>query len=116
MNIQTDKIKTIYKYTTDNKEYYSVGLTHKKQDGSYEMGFISCRFKKNIKLEHKTKILIKGGWIDFVVKDKKTIPFIFINEFEIVQDEQDNIQDIHTKTTYDNDKTEIKLNDNDLPW
>jgi hypothetical protein len=126
MNIQCDKPKTIYKYTTkDGKEVYSIGLAKKKQDNTWETGFITCRFKKEVKLEHKTKILIKGGWLDFYLKDKNTIPFIFVNEFEIVEKPQENIQEkeqetvnefssMNIKTEYQED--EIKLTDEDLPF
>ena len=120
MNIDCEKPKVVYKHTTDDgKEFYSLGLSKKKQDGTWETGFISCRFKKDIKLEHKTKILIKGGWLDFYVKDKTTTPFIFINEFEIV-DKQENKQEVqvpqNTKTTYDTLDSEVKLEDKDLPF
>jgi hypothetical protein len=123
MNIESDRPKIIYKYTTkDNKEMYSIRLTKQKQDKTWETGFINCRFKKNIKLENKTKILIKGGWLDFYVKDKITYPFIFVNEFEIVETpEQENTQEtvnefssMNIKTEYQED--EIKLTDEDLPF
>lgn len=122
MNIQTDKPKMIYKYTTeDGKEFYSLGLSKKKQDGTWEMGFINCRFKKDVNLDNKTKILIKNAWLDFTIKDKKTYPFIFINEFEIVQDnKQENVQEVNEfsamKTTTDYKQDEVTLTDTDLPW
>lgn len=124
MNIQTDKPKTIYKYTTkDGKEFYSLGLSKKKQDGSYENGFINCRFKKDINLENKTRILIKKGWVDFYVKDRITYPFIFINEFEIIQDDKQESKQVEqanefsamkTATEYKDD--EVTLTDADLPF
>lgn len=118
MNIQTDKPKTIYKYTTkDGKEFYSIGLSKKKQDGSYENGFINCRFKKDINLENKTKILIKGGWLDFYVKDRITYPFIFINEFEIVEQKQEEANEFSAmKTTTEYKEDEVTLTDADLPF
>ncbi len=124
MNIQTDKPKTIYKYTTkDGKEFYSLGISKKKQDGSYENGFINCRFKKDINLENKTKILIKGGWLDFYVKDRITYPFIFINEFEIIQDDKQESKQTEEvnefsamKTTTKYKEDEVTLTDEDLPF
>lgn len=121
MNIQTDKPKMVYKYITkDGKEFYSLGLSKKKQDGTYETGFITCRFKKDVKLENKTKILIKGGWLDFYLKDKITNPFIFINDFEIIQEnkpvEVNEFSVMNTKTEYQNEDSDIKLDDKDLPW
>ena len=120
MNIETDKIKTIYKYKTkDGKEFYSIGLSKKKQDGSWENGFISCRFPKDAQLENKTRILIKRGWLDFYVKDRITYPFIFVNLYEIVEDKQENSQEEtipqNAKTEYSED-SDIQLTDEDLPF
>ena len=116
MNIQSDKPKMIYKYKTkDGKEFYSIGLSKKKQDGTYENGFMSCKFKKGIKLENKTEIMIKGGWINFDIKDKKTYPFIFINEFEIVEPKQEEVNEFSAmKTTTEYKEDEVTLTDEDI--
>lgn len=118
MNIESDKPKTIYKYKTkDGKEFYSIGLSKKKQDGSYENGFISCRFKKDVQLENKTKIQIKSAWLDFYVKERITNPYIFINEFEILEEnKQEPVEDLHTTTVYEDEKSDIELTDADLPF
>lgn len=34
----------------------------------------------------KTKIKIKEAWLDFYKADKKTVPYIFINKFEMASD------------------------------
>lgn len=117
MNIESNKPKTIFKYKTkDGKEFYSLGLSKKKQDGSYENGFISCRFKKDTQLENKTKILIKEAWIDFYVKDRITYPYIFINKFEVQEEKkpEDTIETPKSTTTYDNDNSDVKLSDEDI--
>ena len=66
--------------------YYKVGLSKKDQEGKYINGYISCKFKKNVKIDDKKKIYIKDAWLDFYIKDKVTNPYIFINEFEYVED------------------------------
>ena len=117
MNIQTDKPKMIYKYTTDKGiELYSIGLSKKREDGTYENGFMSCKFKKGIKLENKTKIMIKGGWINFDIKDKKTYPFIFINDFEVIEDKQAENEFSAMKTTTEYKEDEVTLTPDDLPF
>lgn len=117
MNIQSDKPKMIYKYKTkDGKEFYSIGLSKKKQDGTYENGFVSCRFKKDVNLENKTKILIKGGWLDFYVKERITYPFIFINDFEVIEDKQAENEFSAMKTTTEYKEDEVTLTDEDLPF
>lgn len=121
MNIECEKPKTIYKYKTkDGKEHYSLGLSKKKQDGSWENGFISCRFKKDANIENKTRILIKEGWVDFYVKDRITYPFIFINLYEEVEEPKP--EDVKTTDIPQNIKTEysedsdIQIKDEDLPF
>jgi len=122
MNIESDKPKTIFKYKTkDGKEFYSIGLSKKKQDGSYENGFISCRFKKDVQLENKTKIQIKSAWIDFYVKDRITNPYIFINEFEIVEQEEkaepkEEVNEFSTLHAATENQDTIQLEDSDLPF
>lgn len=122
MNIECDKPKTIYKYKTkDGKEFYSIGLSKKKQDGSWENGFINCKFKKDTQLENKTRILIKEGWVDFYVKDRITYPYIFVNLYEEVQEpipEDVKIEEVpqNAKTEYDTENSDIQLTDEDLPF
>lgn len=120
MNIESEKPKTIFKYKTkDEKEFYSLGLSKKKQDGTYENGFINCRFKKDVQLENKTKILIKEAWIDFYVKDRITYPYIFINKFEIQEEPkpEETVNEFSTmNTTTEYKGKDIELEDNDLPF
>jgi hypothetical protein len=88
-------------------------------------GYMLCSFKKGTDIPNKTYINIKNAWLDFYLKDKNTIPFIFVNEFEIVEKPQENIQEkeqetvnefssMNIKTEYQED--EIKLTDEDLPF
>lgn len=86
MNIQTDQMFTIFKNDYNGYSYYKVGVSRKKQDGSYMNGYIRCQFRKGVTLENKTRIYIRKAWLSFSLKEKETIPFIFINEFEIVDE------------------------------
>jgi len=96
MNIIEEKEKTIYKNEKDGKVSYSIGLSKKKEDGTYENGYMPCRFKKDVKIEDRTKIRIKNAWLDFYKIEKRTLVYIFINEFEKVEEpkkEQKNTTD-----------------------
>lgn len=84
---------------------YSLRLSKKDKDGNYVNGFINCRFKKDVKVDDKKKIYIKDAWLDFYLKDKETKPYIFINEFEYVED-----------TIEKSKEEEIVINDEDLPF
>lgn len=81
MNITNEKEVMIFKREYNGKPYYSLGLSKKNQDGSYTNGYITCQFKNGVNLANQTKIKIKSAWLSFYLKDKQTIPYIFINDF-----------------------------------
>lgn len=109
MNIECDKEKTIYRNEANGKALYSIGLSHKKQDGSWENGYMTCRFPKDADIPNKTKIKIVNSWLDFYIKDKVTHPYIFINKYEIVNDDLPQ----NTKSKYSND-SDVQLTDEDI--
>lgn len=114
MHISDEKPKMIFKSVKDDKDYYSIGLSTKGKDGSYQNGYMNCRFRKDVSLDNKTRIRLQDAWIDFYVKDKITYPYIFINKFELVDEKQDIPQNI--KTEYDALDSDIQIDDNDLPF
>lgn len=77
----------------NGKTFYELGLSEKQQDGTWLNGYMKCSFKKGIKLPNKTKIDIKKAWLKFYPdKDKGTVKYIFISEFECesqINDEPD---------------------------
>lgn len=86
MKIISDREEMIFRKEYEDKVSYSIGLSKKREDGSYENGYIPVRFRKGIELKDKAKIKIKEAWLDFYKIDKKTIPYIFINNFEFPSD------------------------------
>lgn len=90
MNIENKYPVMIFKREYEGKTYYNVGLSRKDKDGNYINGYMSCRFKNGVEVADKTKIYIKNAWLDFYLKDKVTIPYIFINEFTTVEQAIDN--------------------------
>lgn len=84
--------------------YYNLGLSKKDKDGKYINGYISCRFKKGVSVDDKKKIYIKDAWLDFYLKEKVTVPYVFINEFEYVED------------AIDKSKDEFEITDEELPF
>lgn len=119
MQIVSDRTEVIYKNVNEGKTFYSIWVSKKNLDGSYTNGYINVKFPKTIELkEDKTLIKIKNAWLDFYLKDKVTIPYIFINEFDILNDMA---KDITTKKEIKNDPYEnmgdiVKLTDEDLPF
>lgn len=82
MNITENRPVMIFKNVKEDKILYNMGLSKKKDDGTYENGSIPVQFKKGIELENMEKIVIKSAWLSFYKKEKTTVPYIFINEFE----------------------------------
>lgn len=99
----------VFKNTYENKEYYSLGLSKKNQDGTYANGYIQCQFRKGICLDNQTNIYIKDAWLSFYLKDNKTIPYIFVNDYELVADVIKNSEKSFSKD-------EIVLTNEDLPF
>lgn len=71
---------------------YSLAIA-KKNGEKYEYGYIECNFKKGIYIEDKTRLTVTNGWLSFYKnKDGKTVPTVFVNEFEkqeVKQEEED---------------------------
>ena len=111
MEIISNRYETIYKNEFDGKVSYAIGLSKKKEDGTYENGYMPVRFKKDVSLDNKTKIKIKQAWIDFYKIEKKTFVYLFINDFEKEQQEkQEQSKDIW------NSGKNIEIDDDELPF
>lgn len=109
MNIEDSRAKMIFRKEYEGKIFYTMGISHKKQDGSYENGYINVRFPKEANIPDKTRIMIVSGWLDFYLKDKVTVPYIFINKYEIVEENKQDIPQ-NIKSEYDG----IKLTDEEI--
>lgn len=121
MKIIEERPVTIYRYDGQYGTSYSIGLSKKKQDGTYEKGFIPVKFKKDVELENKTQIYITNGWLSFNLKDKHTYPFIFINEFktldEAIKPSKETLKEKEDNThLYEEFGNEIELTNEDLPF
>lgn len=129
MNISNEYPVTIFKNVNDYGTFYKVGLSKKGVDGNYINGYKDIRFKKGVELADKTRIYIKKAWLDFYIKDKKTIDYIFCSEFEEVAEAIDNAktlssmsdsQIVQTVVNEDDPFTsfanDVALSDEDLPF
>lgn len=124
MNIQNDKAITIYTKEYNNKKYYKTKLSKKLQDGSYENGYIDIQFKKGIEFNDKEQIYLKNAFLTFYKsKEKATIPYIFVMDFEKLEDTIEHSKDIVKQDTKDEFKdlgTSLKaediLTEDDFPF
>lgn len=120
MHIQEDRTRMIFKYTNNDATFYKIGLSRKDKDNNYINGYMNCKFKKGVDLENKTQIKIKDAWLDFTIKDKITNVYLFINDFDIVENDKmvyekkDVPQNI--KTEYEELDKGIHLEESDLPF
>ena len=64
---------------------YFIRLARTNASQEWENAFFYVKFKKGISLENKSNINVKDAWLTFYkTQDKKTVWYIFINEFELL--------------------------------
>lgn len=67
----------------DGRKAYSIGISKKKEDGTYDKAYFPVQFKKDVVVENMTKIDIKNAWFSFyTTKGGEKKPYLFIGEFE----------------------------------
>lgn len=120
MEIISNRDEMIFRNDYNGKPFYSIGLVKKDKDGNYVNGYMNVSFKKDVELENQTKIHINKAWIDFYNKDRKTFPYIFISEFDIVSEreqEKDPFKEFGESIKTESQIGEqIKIEPDDLPW
>lgn len=120
MEITSNKEEKIFRKDYNGKPSYSLGLSKKDKDGKFVNGYIKVNFKKGVELNNKSKIKIKNAWIDFYKDNEKTIPTIFINEFDITQEgekETNPYEEFANSMTTEFDTGEqIQIKPEDLPF
>lgn len=84
MEIVSNKEEMVFRKDYNGKPIYSIGLSKKNKNGGYDNGYITTNFKEGTDIKNKSKIKIKNGWLSFYLKDNKTIPTIFVSEYELV--------------------------------
>lgn len=122
MQIVSDRNEMIFRKDYNGRPVYTIGLSRKDKDGNYVNGYMICNFKDGIELENRTRIKIKDAWLSFYIKDKATVPTIFINDFEKVSEPnpehkevQEMVNDEHYKTKSDTFE-QVEITDDDLPF
>ena len=59
-------------------------MSKKDRNNQYFNGYMLCRFKKGVELDNQTRIIIKNAFISFFLREKETIPYVMICDFEKV--------------------------------
>lgn len=114
MNLSSEKPYMIFVKEYQGKKYYKVGLSKKLQNGSYENGYMDIRFKGNPDLENKEQIYIKNAFLTFYLsKDKHTIPYIMVMEYETIGEVVDKE---HKEIPKSIKMSDIEISDEDFPF
>lgn len=109
--ISNRKEKIFRKDLSNGNTIYTIGLSKKDRNGKYINGYMLCNFKKDANIPDKSFIYIKSAWLDFYLKDSQTIPFIFINEYELIDETQKETQVLEVESI-----TAEQLDDPELPF
>lgn len=109
MNI-TSNNTMIFKKEENGKVHYRAGLSTKKQDGTYDKGYIDIRMPKDTQLENQTKININKGFLSFYnYKDKegksKTIWYVVVQEYTLSDAIKE--QEVYKVETISDDQLEL---------
>ena len=122
MNIESKQPYTVFRNDYNQYIFYKLGISKRDATGKWINGYIRCKFKKDVIVENKTRIYLKKAWLSFDLKEKETIPFIFVSEFETVNEVIDSSKksaDELQTTAEDPFKDfgeEIEIRDEDLPF
>lgn len=90
MNIVTDKLYTVFRNDYNGYSYYKIGVSKKSPTGEWINGYYRVKFKKDVTLENKARIYLRKAWWSFDIVNKDTLPFIFIAEFETIDETIEN--------------------------
>ena len=110
MKISNEYPTMVFKKEYNGKVYYSLGMSRKKQDGTYENAYIDCRFKQGVELDNQTNIYVNDGFMSFYLKDGKPIYYLVITDFK-------KVADVIQETSVESLKQdEISIDLDDLPF
>lgn len=68
-----------------NLIFYYISLSKKNKENNYINGYIQCKFRKGVVIPNITDINIKKSFLSFYLKDKITIPYIFVQDFDVIE-------------------------------
>lgn len=94
MNINSERPLMVFKREYNGRVYYSLGISKKEMNGKYTNGYMPCEFKKGVSVNDKTRIYLKNAFLTFYLKDKQTVPYIKILEYETVEQTIQNSKNI----------------------
>ena len=116
ISINSKYPEMIFRRDVNGYASYSIGLSNKRTDGTFENGYMKCRFKKGIDVKDRTKIIIKDGFVSFYNKNKETIPVLFITDFEEDKKVEEKKTEKVEEDPYEAMGKEIEIEASELPF
>ena len=89
MHIRDGEEITILK---NDKGYYSICMSRKDRNGEVYFGYFPCQFKSGVNVENKARIKVKNAFLSFYLKDDKTMPYMMILDFSIVEKDKNYLE------------------------
>lgn len=119
MNIKTTYPVMIFTRKNEDRISYTVGLSRKNEDGSYDRAYFPIKFKKGIELENKTRIIISDAFLTFdkwTDEEDKSKTFVYIKclDYQVADDNETSKDE--KKGNYSINADEIELSDEDFPF
>lgn len=105
MKISNEYPMMVFRNEYNGKVYYSLGMSRKTQNGTYENAYIDVRFKGEVDIPNQTNIYVKDGFMSFYIKDGKPIYYLVITDYQLVADVIKSFE-----------KDEVVLSPEDLPF
>lgn len=115
MKVISEREETIYRNESNGETRYSIALSKKKEDGEYENGYMKVVLRKGVSIPNKSKIKITDAWLSFNTFNNKTYPYIFINNFDLIDKPVNQFENMKTKIESDIGQ-QIKIDDDMLPF
>ncbi len=88
----------VFKTTWNDKNYYKFQVTQNNYDGTKSKFYINLQFKKGIDLPNESDIIVKG-FVENLRENKvdkyNPIHYYQINKFDLVENEEQQIQDAY---------------------
>jgi len=73
---------TIFRKDFDNRPAYSIGISKKKEDGTWANVYIPVSFRRGVEVGNRTKVDIKDAWPSCYEGKNGTVLTIFVNDFD----------------------------------
>ena len=107
----------VYKSTFNDKDFYKFQVSQKNYDGTTTKFYIPLQFKKGVELQNETDIVVKG-FVENLRENKSDkynpIHYYQINKFDLVENEERNIQNAYDEFRENLDNNEVEITDDFL--